>query len=293
MVINRGSARAWYNLGMEKGFWEHILDWLTHNGWEILLTLVVSGVLYWLVGQVVDWSVGRVNQVKHRGKQPRSEIRKRNRTIGNLVMVLARAVIVATALFMVLMRCGVDVTPLIAATGILGVALGFGTQSLVKDALTGLFIIMENQYRVGDYIEAQGTGIKEAAGTVEKISLRTTKLRDREGNVHFVPNGSIVQVSNKTLGYGKVHFEFEVGTDVDIDGLTEVVNEVGEKLARDAKWKEKILEPPHFVEISDFGKGVVAVTVSGKTLPADQWLATSEFRKRLLEALDTAKIEVK
>jgi small conductance mechanosensitive channel len=276
----------------EPGFWAEVGEWLRGNGLEILILIVVGVALWWGVGAIAHHMQRRLTAL-HRGKQPRTEVRKRNRTVANLIVGIVRSVLVATIGFMVLVRFGVDVTPIIASAGILGVALGFGTQSLVTDTLSGLFIIMEIQYRVGDYIEIFGSGVKEATGTVEKISLRTTKLRDRDGNVHFVPNGSIVQVSNKTLGYGKIHFDFEVGVDTDVAKLEQIINEVGEKFARDKDWKEKILEPPHFVEIGSFGKGLVEVTVSGKTQPADQWLATSEFRKRLLEALDSAKIEIK
>ena len=277
----------------EPGFWDSVWEWLGNQGVEILFVLVIGTLIFYFSGPVVDWVRRNISdRAGKRSKMPRNEIRKRNKTIGNMIVVLIHTTVIAVMLFTILIKLGVDVTPLIASAGILGIALGFGTQSLVKDALTGFFIIAETQYRVGDYILISGIGVKDAEGTVEKISLRTTKLRDREGDVHFVPNGSIVQVSNRTMGYGKIHFEFEVDAKLDVEKIEKIIDKVGDDLARDPEWKEKVLEPPHFVEISNFGGGSMELVVSGKTQPADQWLATSEYRKRLLDALDAAKIKI-
>jgi len=273
------------------GFWEVIGTWISDVGAGILVTILVAIVAWWITGPVVNWVRVKVSR-KSKKKLPRSEIRKRHKTVGDLIILLVHVLIVVMALFSIFTRLGLDLTPMIASAGIVGIALGFGTQSLVRDTLTGFFIIAESQYRVGDYIQMSGLGIREAIGTVEKISLRTTKVRDREGNVHFVPNGSIVHVMNQTMGYGKIHFEFDVKANTDLDKLAKIVNKAGEELAKDPAWKDKILDPPHFVEMTNFGASAIEVVVSGKTTPADQWLATSEYKKRLLEALNKAKIKI-
>lgn len=269
-----------------------IWGWLGNQGLDIFITIIVCAVLYWAAWPITYW-IGKYLTALDRSKQHRIEIRKRQKTIWSLICLVLRVVIVITGIFHILVTLGVDIAPLIASAGIIGIALGFGTQSLVKDVLSGIFIIGENQYRVGDYVEVFGAGVGDAEGTVEKLSLRTTKIRDRDGNVHFIPNGVIIHISNRTLGYGKIHFTFEVGADSDFDQITKVINKLGEAMMSDPEWKDKMLEAPHFVEIGDFSDGTIEITVSGKTLPTERWKATSEFRKRLLHALDAAKIPLK
>ena len=170
---------------------------------------------------------------------------------------------------------------------LLGVAIGFGAQSLIKDFLSGIFIIVENQYRVGDIVDIQG-----AAGTVERVTIRSTVIRDASGNVHFLPNGEVLHVINKTMGFSKVNFTLTVDPDTDIDKLSTIIDEVGLKLSEDEKWKEKILEAPHFLNIGTFNDIALEVTIIGKTNPSQQWSVTGEMRRRLLKAFAKHKIEL-
>jgi len=170
--------------------------------------------------------------------------------------------------------------------------LGFGAQNIIKDALAGLFIILENQYRVGDFIYVMGIGIPEkTGGTVEKLSIRATTLRDRDGNVHFIPNGSLVQVVNATLGFSKVHFTFAVGTGTDTELIIKLINDMGREMAREKEWHEKIVDPPRFSEVGKIGKDGFNITVTGVTEPATQWEVASEFRRRLVIKLRKRGIE--
>ena len=156
------------------------------------------------------------------------------------------------------------------------VALGFGAQSLVKDFLSGIFIIAENQYRVGDVVDVMG-----AAGTVERVGTRTTVIRDSEGNVHYVPNGTIQHVINKTMGYS-----IYIDPSSDISAVTDIINATGQELAKEKAWQKKIIDPPKFVSVGDItGRGTELI-IAGKTQPSDQWSVTSEMRHRLLQNFD-------
>ena len=162
-----------------------------------------------------------------------------------------------------------------------------GAQTLVKDFLTGIFIITENQYRVGDYVT-----INDADGRVEYIGTRSTVIRDDSGNVHYLPNGSIIHVINKTMGYSKVNFKILLNAATDLDNAISVINQVGDALAESSKWKAKILSPPQFSAIGAFTSSSIEVTISGKTQPSDQWSVTAEMRKRLITAFEKGDIKL-
>jgi small conductance mechanosensitive channel len=181
----------------------------------------------------------------------------------------------------------INLAPLFASAGIIGVAIGFGSQSLVKDFLSGIFIISENQYRVGDIIDIDGN-----SGTVERIGTRSTVIRDADGNVHYFPNGTIQHVINKTMGYSMARFSIGVHPSTDLDAVIELINETGKKLATEEKWKNKIINPPAFESLAEFTQATVSIVVSGKTQPSDQWSVTAEMRRRLLVTFEKNKIEL-
>ncbi|HJP81343.1 MAG TPA: mechanosensitive ion channel family protein [Candidatus Saccharimonadales bacterium] len=217
------------------------------------------------------------------------DIEKRQRTLEALFVNLWRTIvitIIAYAIIHIIFPLA-DFAPLFAGAGIVGVALGFGAQSLVRDFLSGIFIISDNQYRVGDIVEIEG-----AAGTVERIGMRSTVLRDAEGNVHYFPNGMVQHVINKTMGYSNARFMVDVHPSSDIDTVIEIINATGAELAGEDKWKRKILQAPEFVSVSDFTSTSVTLIVSGKTQPSDQWSVAAEMRRRLLEAFEKNKIKL-
>ncbi|HEX6258671.1 MAG TPA: mechanosensitive ion channel domain-containing protein, partial [Candidatus Saccharimonadales bacterium] len=168
-----------------------------------------------------------------------------------------------------------------------GIALGFGAQSIVKDFLAGIFIIIENQYRVGDVVDIDG-----AAGVVERITLRCTIVRDIDGNVHYLANGNIMHPINKTMDYSKSYFTIAVHPETDIDTLVSVIDSVGKSLAKEAKWSEKIIEPPKFANLGAFNDIALEINIVGKTQPAAQWAVSSEMKKRLIKALAKEGIEL-
>lgn len=274
-----------------ESIWNIFVKWSESiNLIEIIIVTVVGIVIYKFCGVIIKWLVGTIASGR-KAKESRSEQRKRLKTLSDLFTTVAKIIVVLTVVFTVLSDLHVNLVPLFASAGVAGVALGFGAQNVIKDALAGFFIILENQYRVGDFIDISGAGITNGGGTVEKLSIRSTTLRDRNGNVHFIPNGSIVQVINKTLGFSKVHFTFAVTNGTDTEILINLINEMGHNMANEKIWKEKIVNPPHFSEIGKIGKEGFNVTVSGTTEPADQWDVSSEFRRRLVARMKKEKIE--
>ncbi|MBP9852914.1 MAG: Mechanosensitive ion channel family protein [Patescibacteria group bacterium] len=218
-----------------------------------------------------------------------SDVKKRQDTLISLLDVVWRifiGIVVALMLFKVFFP-SINLTPLFASAGILGVALGFGAQSLIKDFLTGVFIITENQYRVGDIVDIEG-----ASGTVEKLGIRSTVLRDADGNVHYLPNGNVMHVINKTMGFSKVNFAVAVKPSTDVDALAKIINDIGDKLAQDEKWQAKIIDPPHFFSIGTYSDLSLEVNIVGKVQPSEQWSVSAEMRRRLLSAFKKHKVEL-
>ncbi len=255
-----------------------IVLWFQANTIPIILILIISAVVaqfgVQLLTLIIHRTVGRIHT-----DASEDDVKKRQDTLVSMFGAMLHVLVWLTAAFTILGHMGINLAPLLAGAGVLGVAIGFGAQSLIKDLLSGLFIIIENQYRVGDVVD-----IDDAAGSVEQITIRSTVIRDGDGNVHYLPNGTISHVINKTMGYSKVNFTISVPANTNVDTLTEIVNEVGEKMAHEEKWKDKVLEPPHFLNIGSFTDTTLEARVIGKTPPSQQWAVTGELRKRLLAA---------
>ena len=215
------------------------------------------------------------------------ELKKRMDTIDDLGANVLRFFIVVIAGLMILRLFNLDIGPAIAGLGIVGVALGFGAQSLVKDYLNGSLILIENQFSVGDVIRVAGV-----AGTVEDFSLRRTTLRDLDGVVHTVPNGEISVASNLTRVWSRINLDVVVAYGTDIDKATEAVDEVGRKMAADPTWKRRILEAPRVDRVAALGEYGVTLKILGTVRAPDQWSAAGELRKRLLAAFREHGIEI-
>jgi len=258
--------------------WDRVIDWLLTHGLRILLiltlALVADLVLRVLVPRVIRPTVAR----QMRGK-PAEEIEQRSRTLVAVLRGSGRFVLVVWALFTILPELGVNITPMLASIGIAGIALGFGAQSLVKDVLTGLFILIENQYSKGDVVTVAGI-----SGQVEEVGLRRTVLRDLDGVVHHVPNSQIAVASNLTQEWSRVNLNVSVAYGEDLDRVFEVINRVGHELAADAEFGPMILAAPQVLRVEAFGESGIAIKVLGDTEPIRQWEVMGELRKRLIRA---------
>jgi len=175
----------------------------------------------------------------------------------------------------------------LAGAGIIGLAVGFGGQYLIRDLISGFFIIIENQYRVGDVVNFDGTG-----GLVEDISFRMTTLRDLDGTVHHIPHGEIKKVANLSKDFARVNLNIGVSYNSKLDHVIQIVNEVGNELSQDAQWKEFIIKPPQFLRVDDFADSSIVIKILGETQPLKQWEVTGELRKRIKIAFDNEGIEI-
>jgi small conductance mechanosensitive channel len=260
------------------------LEWLSDIWLPILIIILVATFAEMVSEKMVKFFIRRAVHGKHLGRpqQPISDIKKRQDTIISLAVVSLKVAIFLIAAFAIFVTIfpRANFLPFFASAGVVGAIIGFGAQSIIKDLLAGIFIIAENQVRVGDIVDIEG-----ASGTVEHITLRSTVLRDVSGNVHYLANGSIFHVINKTMGFSKVNFVLAVEPKTDIDKLSTIIDSVGKKLATAENWKEKITEAPHFVNLGAFSNTALEVNISGNTTPGDQWAVTSEMKKRLLREL--------
>ncbi len=212
---------------------------------------------------------------------------QRARTLGSLLRYASTIIIYTLATLMVLAELGVNIGPLIAGAGIAGVALGFGAQSLVKDFLSGAFMLMEDQFGVGDVID-----VGEATGTVEKVTLRVTILRDVDGTVWYVPNGEVRRVGNKSQLWSRIVLDVEVAYDTDIAHASEVIKRVADEEWRAQAPGATIIEEPELWGVEQFGPSAIVLRLAVKTQPGEQWMVGRALRARLKEAFDETGIVI-
>jgi small conductance mechanosensitive channel len=257
--------------------------WLLNHGIPIVLIVVLA----WIARKILKIAIKRFEKSLEQEGVVTSERVKRAKTLSGIISTSISAIIYAVALMMLITECGVNIAPLIAGAGIAGLAIGFGAQSLVKDVISGFFLIMEDQIRVGDVANVAGVG-----GLVESINLRTTRLRDLEGKVHIIPNGSIVVATNLTKDWSRALVEIGVAYKENVDNVISVLKEVGEELRNDPAFKEVILEPMTVQGLNSFGDSSINIRLFFKTLPIKQWDVAREFRKRVKKAFDEKGIEI-
>jgi small conductance mechanosensitive channel len=215
------------------------------------------------------------------------ELQKRMDTLDDLGLRVLQVFIVAIAALMVLGKLGLDIGPAVAGLGVIGIAVGFGAQTLVRDYLNGALILIENQFSKGDVVRLAGV-----TGAVEDFTLRRTTIRDIDGVVHTVPNGEIKVASNLTRVWARINEDVMVAYGTDIDRAIDVVDGVGRELHDDPVWKRRILETPRVERVEALGEYGVTLKILGSVRAPDQWAVGGEFRKRLLAALEANGIEI-
>lgn len=275
----------------DKKPWSTIVDVLRDDILPILLILVVAIIAVRLarlsVRGVVKALLDREASEGTAQELSAVELKKRMDTLDSLGGRTLQSFIVVIAALMVLDQLGLDIGPAIAGLGVVGIAVGFGAQSLVKDYLNGALILIENQFGKGDVIRAAGV-----AGAVEDFTLRRTTLRDLDGVVHTIPNGEIRVASNLTRVWARINQDVTVAYGTDIDKAIEVVDNVGREMAGDPIWKRRVLEAPRVERVEALSEYGVTLKILGTVRAADQWAAGGDFRKRLLGAFKTHGIEI-
>jgi small-conductance mechanosensitive channel len=265
---------------------DRVTDWLLTSGLRILIILVVLYVIYFAIIHIVPRGIRR-GVAQQMEDKPEVEIEKRVHTLSAVVVATARVVLLFAAVFMILPEVGINIAPVLAGAGIAGLAIGFGAQSLVRDTISGVFVLAENQYGVGDIVSLAGV-----TGLVEDVNLRRTVLRDLDGTVHSIPNGEITTASNLTREWARVNMNVGVAYGEDIDKVREVINRVGQELAADKEFGPLVTEAPHFERVDGFGDSGIEIKILGVTRPIQQWTVMGELRRRLKRAFDEEGIEI-
>lgn len=292
-----------------------IADWLVERPLKVLLIWAVAIILNHLARRAIargedrmvrdreerlqerqaeEVEDGRFEELALRARQKASELaqatdqaKQRARTLGSVLRSVASVVIFTFAILMSLSEFNINLGPLIAGAGIAGVALGFGAQSIVKDFLSGFFMLVEDQYAVGDIID-----FGEAAGVVEAISLRTTQVRDVNGTLWYVPNGEIRRVANKSQQWARAVLDIEVAYNTDIEKASRVIKEAADTVWHEHVPKATIIEEPEIWGVEMFGESSIAIRLVCKVEPGEQWMTSRLVRRRVKEAFDREGIEI-
>lgn len=263
-------------------FFSVVKTWFMTTGIEVILIAVVT----LIVIKVVRVVSSRLS-VLFLKKEEDEEHKKRAQTLSSVIRHVLNVVVLIIALMTILGQLGIEIGPLLAAAGIVGLAIGFAGQSLVKDVINGFFILLWDQIRVGDVVQTAGK-----SGLVEKINLKMTVLRDLAGNVHFIPNGSIDVVTNMTKDYSRYVFEIGVSYREDVDEVMGVIKEVDEELRKDPQFKKDILDPTEVFGLDKFADSAIVIKARIKTKPLRQWAIGREFNRRLKKKFNERDIEI-
>lgn len=272
-------------LELDNSFFSIVYNWLSSSGLKIIILIVIAAIINRFSRLFIERSIRKI--IVSSPSFSKIAEKKREDTLIKIISGVVNVVVVLVVVLIILQELNVEIGPILAAAGIAGLAFGFGGQYLIKDLISGLFIILENQYRVGDVVCFDST-----CGLVEDISLRMTSLRNMDGTVHHVPHGEIKKVSNLTKSYSRVNLDIGVSYDSNLEEVISVVNQVGKELSEDPVWKDSIITPPQFLRVEDLGDSAVIIKILGDTKPIKQWEVAGELRKRIKIAFDNAKIEI-
>ena len=263
-----------------------VIDWLGTHGIRVLVIVIVAVVLYFLLRHIIPRVVER-SMTRQAKRQPKGEVKRRASTLSAALVKTGIIIIAIFAIFTILPEFGVNIAAALTGLGIIGIAVGFGAQSLIRDLVAGIFILLEDQYRVGDVVNVAGI-----AGLVERIGLRRTILRDLDGVVHSIPNGEIKVASNLTKEYSRVNLNISVGYGEDLDHVIEVTNRVCKEMTEDPKWKADFVSTPKVLRVDNLGDSGIDIKILGDTKTMRQWDVTGELRLRIKKAFDREGIEI-
>ncbi len=273
-------------------FWESfaisLKDWIITELPSIIILIILLVVTLTLATYLVNkLKKVLVKRMVNKTDEPDREVEKRLETLMSIVRTVIGIVVWAMFIMIFLKKINLDIAPILAGAGIIGLAVGFGAQELVRDFITGFFILLENQIRTGDVAIINGTG-----GLVEKIELRTITLRDLSGVVHIIQNGKINTISNMTKEWSAMVFDIGVAYKEDIAKVMKLMKEVADKMMEDEDYKKSILEPMEVFGLDSFGDSALVIKGRIKTKPIQQWSVGREYRKRLKEVFDQHNIEI-
>ena len=280
---------------------QKVQDWLLTDGLRIVVTIILALLIRWLLHRVINRSVsamtsksahrnhelGRAGRLLAEATSPSHErYIQRMQTLGSLLRSIVTFVVWGVAALTLMALVGIPLAPLLASAGVGGVALGFGAQSLVKDFLSGIFMILEDQYGVGDVID---TG--QATGVVEEVSLRVTRLRDINGATWYIRNGEIVRIGNKSQGSVNAVVDIPVAYDEDLDKVLDVIRSASAEMGGDPGWQDKLIEMPTVLGVEAMTGAMMTIRVLAGCAPGQNWNVQRELRQRIKTALDAAGVK--
>ncbi len=265
---------------------ETIKVWFLEHGTSILVIIVVGIGFWYALKKFLPPLLQRAMAKPKRGES-KEGMKRRADTLQGVFMGLGKLLIILLVIFMVLSEMEINIGPILAGLGIVGIAVGFGAQYLIRDLIAGVFILLENQYRVGDVAR-----VADIWGLVEEVNLRKTVLRDLDGAVHHVPNGEIRVASNYTRRFARVNLDIPVAYGTDLDYAISVINRVCQELAADENWRERIITTPQVLRVNKLGDSGIDIKILGDVKPLEQWAVTGELRLRLKKVFDAEGIEI-
>ena len=266
--------------------WSSWAETLWTSGARILAVVVIIFIALRILERLLEPAI-RSTVTRQMRNDPEIEIEQRIDTLTQVIYRTATVIAVFAGMITILPEFGINASALLAGAGLIGLAVGFGAQSLVKDVIAGLFILIENQYGKGDVVTIAGVG-----GTVEDVNLRRTLIRDLDGTQHSIPNGEIVVSSNKSQVFSRLNEVIGVSYGDDLEQVFKVINKVGEEMAGESPWSDDIISAPTVLGVDGFGDSSVDIRVVGDTQPGRQWAVTREFRLRIKLAFDAEAIEI-
>lgn len=252
-----------------------IVPWLLSHGIKITIIAFGGWLLNKFISRIIIIKAVRMAVVPDSNMSEEAE-RKCEYALIRIFTGAGKIALLLLTILMILQEIGLEIGPILAGAGIVGLAIGFGFQYLIRDIITGLFVILENQYRIGDVVNIDTT-----CGLVEDISLGKTTLRDLNGTVHHIPNGAIKRVSNLSKKYARVNLDIGISYRSDLEHVIKVIKKTGNGLAEDPVFRKVIISPPQFLRVNDFADSAIIVKILGDTKPLKQWEVTGELRKRI------------
>lgn len=267
-------------MGMQQ-LWPLGSQWFLNQALPILLALLLAAAAVKTSSRLISRII--TGFVKNKDE----ELKKRAETLGSILQLVLKILILFLAALILLDKLGIEIGPLIAAAGILGLAVAFGAQNIVQDVISGFFLLLEDQLRVGDVVQLDSKG-----GLAEKITLRMVILRDLAGNVHYVRNGKIDVVTNMTKDYSRYVFDIGVAYKEDVDHVTQVIQEVDQDMRNDPEFQGDILEPIEILGLERFAESAQTIRARIKTRPIKQWALGREYNRRLKKRFDQEGIEI-
>jgi small conductance mechanosensitive channel len=267
------------------GVFKTILDWLDAHGLPLLLIIVGAALAKRVSIGPLEGVIRRT--VKTSRFQSEAEHRQREETLLDISRGIFGLFVWIVAFILLLVELEINLSPILAAGGVIGIVIGFGAQNILRDVFAGVYVITENQYQIGDVIDLDGDW-----GVVEDITLRYVSLRDLDGAVHHIPHSTVDRVKNLSKDFGRINLDIGVSYGSDINQVIKVVDRIGKELADDEDWKEIIITPPQFWRVDNFSDSSIEVKIVGETTPLMQWSAAGEYRKRLKNAFDEEGIEI-